>query len=289
MTEQKSDVCIACGWTSADQKRCCYSSHVKLFYGAGNRGVWSIGSDMILKERPDEGPKAEVDTLRKLAAHKDIPVPKLVRDWVDRDGRYFVLMERMDGETLEKAWPSLSESQKLSIADQVVHVRNQLKKITSTSIQAVDQGPCYLSLLYLDFELRGPFHSDAELWDSLILSLRNKSFPEKVLENLKKRLPPCGPYVLTHCDLNLGNIMVKDGELVGILDWEYAAYYPIWYEYVAASVGFAEMDVEWKKLLRQRLDVYEDARNLWRDLYHLRDYPNLDKKGQEILANLSSD
>lgn len=44
--------------------------------------------------------------------------------------------------------------------------------------------------------------------------------------------------------------MVKDGELVGILNWEYAAYYPIWYEYVSASWGFTEMDVEWKRLLR---------------------------------------
>lgn len=36
--------------------------------------------------------------------------------------------------------------------------------------------------------------------------------------------------------------MVKDGKLVGILDWEYAAYYPIWYEYVSASWGLTEMD-----------------------------------------------
>jgi aminoglycoside phosphotransferase (APT) family kinase protein len=45
------------------------------------------------------------------------------------------------------------------------------------------------------------------------------------LENLRKRMPRCEPYVLTHCDHNLGNIMVQDGQLVGILDWEYAAYY----------------------------------------------------------------
>jgi hypothetical protein len=27
--------------------------------------------------------------------------------------------------------------------------------------------------------------------------------------------------------------MVQDGKVVGILDWEYAAFFPIWYEYVA--------------------------------------------------------
>ncbi|OOF99121.1 hypothetical protein ASPCADRAFT_513206 [Aspergillus carbonarius ITEM 5010] len=289
MPEENSDGCIACGWTSAKQKQCCYSSHVKLIYGAHDRGVWSIGSDLILKERPDEGPKAEVDTLRKLATYEDIPAPKLLRDWVDRDGRYFVLVECMDGQTLEKVWPSLSESQKLVIADQVVQVRNQLRKLTSPSIQGVDQCPCSPALLFFDLKPRGPFHSDAELWDALTLTLRDKSFPQKVLDNLKKRLPPCEPYVLTHCDLNLGNIMVKDGKLVGILDWEYAAYYPIWYEYVSASYGFTEMDAEWKKPLRQRLDVHADAKAFWMDVYHLRQYPDLDEKGPEILEKLSSD
>jgi aminoglycoside phosphotransferase (APT) family kinase protein len=40
-------------------------------------------------------------------------------------------------------------------------------------------------------------------------------------------MPMSEAYVLTHCDLNLGNIVVKDGVLAGILDWEFAAYYPL--------------------------------------------------------------
>ena len=81
--------------------------------------------------------------------------------------------------------------------------------------------------------------------------------------------------------------MVKDGERTGILDWEYAAYFPIWYEYVSASWVFTEMDAEWKRLLQQHLDVHEDAKDFWMDLYHLRQYPDLDKKGQEALKRLS--
>ena len=66
---------------------------------------------MILKDRPDEGPKAkiEVKTLKYLATYTDIPVLKVLRDWVDHDGRYFVLNERIGGQTLEEAWPSLLE------------------------------------------------------------------------------------------------------------------------------------------------------------------------------------
>ncbi|KAG2027634.1 hypothetical protein GB937_000073 [Aspergillus fischeri] len=62
-------------------------------------------------ERPDEGPKTEVTTLTYLASNPnaDIPAPKVLQDWVDANGRYFVLLERMHRQTLEQAWPSLSE------------------------------------------------------------------------------------------------------------------------------------------------------------------------------------
>lgn len=89
--------------------------------------------------------------------------------------------------------------------------------------------------------------------------------------------------------MNLGNVIVKDGKLVGILDWEYAAYYRIWYEYVSASWGLTEMDAEWKALLRERLDVHGDAMEFLTYLCHLRQYPDLDDKGRGILEKLSLD
>ncbi|CAP92240.1 hypothetical protein E8E15_005231 [Penicillium rubens] len=292
MAEDSPSGCIACGWTPEQQDQCFYSSHVKLFYGASRRGVWSIGTDVIMKERPDEGPKTEVNTLNHLAKYPDIPAPKVLRDWVDGNRRYFVLQERIQGQTLEQAWPLLSESQKTAIADQVIEVRNQLRSITSGSIQSVDQSPCYPGLLFSDREPHGPFHSDLELWEAISRTLH--AVPQRALENLKKRLPRCEPYVLTHCDLNLGNIMVKDGGvLAGILDWEFAAYYPIWYEYVSASWGWTEEDAEWKKLLQERLDVHgdghTDAKDFWKDLRLLRKYPNLDEKGREVFEKLCLD
>lgn len=211
-------------------------------------------------------------------------------DWVDSDGRYFVLQGRIQGQTLEQAWPSLSESQKTVIADQVVEVRKQLRSHTSTSMQTVDQRPCCPGLLFFDREPHGPFHSDLELWGALSVTIR--SLPQKDLDNLEKRLPKCEPYVLTHCDLNLGNIMGKDRQLAGILDWEFAAYYPIWYEYVSASWGWTEEDAGWKRLLQERLDIHGDAhnnaKNFWMNLRHLRKYPNLDEKGREVFERLSS-
>lgn len=290
--------CIACGWTAFLEKRCHYRSHVKLFYGASDRGVWSIGSDVILKDRPDEGRKAKIeartlDFLAKSTAGTDIhiPVPKQLRDWVDSDGRYLTMTERIHGQTLEEAWPALSESQRISIADQVVQVRKQLRSnFTSTAIQTVEQGPCYPGLLFLNMESQGPFYSEKEFWDALAKAYGN--LPQHIFENAKKRFPKCEPFVLTHCDLNLSNIMVRDGQVVSILDWEYAAYLPVWYDYLTASFAFTEMDVEWKKLLRERLAVhgeaYDDARAVWKDLISLKQYPDLDEKGKEAFERLNS-
>lgn len=129
--------------------------------------------------------------MKYLANHTNIPVSKVLHDWVDRDGRYFTLEERIDGQTLEEAWPSLSESQRTDIADQVFGVCKQLQSVTPASIQSVDQSPCYPGLLFFNLEPCGPFHSDLDLWNALSLNLNlpGKSFPQQVLKNSKKRLP----------------------------------------------------------------------------------------------------
>ncbi|KAE8153229.1 kinase-like domain-containing protein [Aspergillus avenaceus] len=294
MAESPSDEgCVACGWTLDRQNRCSYCSHIKVIYTAHNRGVWSIGSDFILKERPNDGPREEVTTLNYLAANTKIPIPKVIRDWVDRNDRYFLLEERIDGQTLGAAWPSLSDEQKVSIAEEVADVHKYLlQRMTSTSMQTVDQGPCRLEMLFFDQEPREPFHSDLELWDAISRTLHSppeKVFPQRALDNLKKRFPKCEPYVLSHCDLDLENIMVKDGKLVAILDWEYSAYLPVWYEYISALWGFSDMGVEWNRMLRPRLGVHEDAKDFAMDLFYSREYPNLDEKGREVLERLSSE
>lgn len=87
--------------------------------------------------------------------------------------------------------------------------------------------------------------------------------------------------------------MVQDDQVVGILDWEYSAYLPVWYEYISASFAFTDMDVEWKKLLRERLgahgDGYEDAKAFWSDMLHLREYPELNEKGRDAFQRLSQE
>jgi aminoglycoside phosphotransferase (APT) family kinase protein len=47
---------------------------------------------------------------------------------------------------------------------------------------------------------------------------------------MKDNFPDPEPFVLTHGDLTLGNIIVKDDKITTIIDWEHAGYYPWWAE-----------------------------------------------------------
>lgn len=78
-------------------------------------------------------------------------------DWVDQNGRYFVLQKRMDGETPENVWPILSHDQKVAIADQIAGIYKHLRSIISSNIETVNQGACSPALLFSILNLVGLF------------------------------------------------------------------------------------------------------------------------------------
>ncbi|EDP50757.1 hypothetical protein AFUB_070980 [Aspergillus fumigatus A1163] len=112
-----TDSCAACSWTSERQKYCNYKSYVKLFYEAGDRGVWSLGSNLILKDRGASLPTFEVPNIQFVQEKTSIPVPTIIESW-EEDEHTLILMKRIAGEPLNKAWPNLSMDEKENIARQ---------------------------------------------------------------------------------------------------------------------------------------------------------------------------
>jgi len=79
------------------------------------------------------------------------------------------------------------------------------------------------------------------------LSVQNKTkdeeLIEKKLQEIKDNFPSGAPYTLTHADLNLTNIIVKDDKIQAIIDWEQSGYFPWWVErYIAGCYGDPDMD-----------------------------------------------
>ncbi|WEW61597.1 hypothetical protein PRK78_007088 [Emydomyces testavorans] len=278
--------CTACSWTSERQDSCSYKSHIKLFYGVSDRGAWSLGSKFILKERSSKPPNFEARNIRFLREHTTIPVPAVVAEWNEDNGRYFILTERIRGDTLSAVWPKLSAAEKERIAKQTAEYLLQLRQLCSPQMQSLDGQPLYSAFLFPNgYGIpHGPFSSDEELWEEMAKAL--KDVPEKACRRLRERMPPSAPYTFTHGDLTDVNIIVENGNLAGIIDWEASGYFPVWWEFTCAGIGLGEEDYEWKTLLRKHMPSWDEAREFWLDFYALSKYPKLNDRGIAFLKAL---
>jgi aminoglycoside phosphotransferase (APT) family kinase protein len=281
--------CEACSWSPERQDDCRYHSHVKLFYGVSDRGVWSLGSQNILKERSSIAPNFEASNIRFLKQWTSIPVPTIIDDWEEENGRYFLLTRRIQGQSLDTAWPTMTKADKERVARQVADYLLQLRKLQSPQMQSLEGQPIYSAFLFPNgYGLpHGPLSSDDELWNEMDKSLER--VPMKARQRLRERMPPATPFTFTHGDLTNVNIIVKEGNLAGILDWEASGYFPAWWEFTCAGIGLGQEDSEWKALLREFMPDYSEARKFWLDFYALRRYPKLDRRGEELLEELLRD
>ncbi|KAG2415573.1 hypothetical protein HFD88_006764 [Aspergillus terreus] len=265
-----SDPCPACSWTTERQGHCSYKSHVKLFYEAGDRGVWSLGSNVILKDRGGSLPTREVPNIQFVQEQTSIPVPTVIESWEEGD-HTLILMRRIPGEPLSEAWPNLSTEQRGNIARQTAEYLLQLRNLQADNIQALGGGPVYSNFLFknpVPNSPHGPLASDDELWADMERGLK-EGVPKAARMLLRRCMPSARPYTFTHSDLTNVNIIVENGSLTGIIDWETSGYFPGWWEYVCTSVPDSEEDREWKTLLRKYMPDHSAEREFWLDYYYL--------------------
>ncbi|KAJ3739432.1 kinase-like domain-containing protein [Lentinula detonsa] len=161
-------------------------------------------------------------------AHTSIPVPRLYEVLLDSCGRHYIVMEYIDACELTITWSSLSEDQQKGIISELGRYWNELRQIPATgpAVCAVDGGTVK------DHQGRefGPFPSFqdfATLYGYFILRGKCDSSTEQILENF---LAKEHRIVFTHCDLAPRNILVKDGRIASIIDWECAGWFPEYWE-----------------------------------------------------------
>ncbi|EIT80625.1 unnamed protein product [Aspergillus oryzae] len=131
-------------------------------------------------------------------------------------------MKRIPGEPLSKAWSKLSTHEKEGIAKQTAEYLLQLRNLQSDKTQSLTGGPVYLDFLFRNKNSHlshGPITTQDELWAHMERGL-NEAISEAVRIRLRQRMPPAAPYTFTHGDLTNVNIMVENGCLTGIIDWE---------------------------------------------------------------------
>ncbi|KAK4493935.1 hypothetical protein PRZ48_015121 [Zasmidium cellare] len=212
--------------------------------GSGRRLILKLNDHSIAKIVPTKTDAREYTTLTYLDQHcSEIPAPK-AQGMLQLNGQDLIFMSYVAGETLEKAWPSLDDTQKAAVSTKLDHIFSRLRRQTPQPSQAwggvggegckdqrrkvrVSEREILNAEEFEDFFFSNPkFGSEV-----YIKFLRELYSISDVGENISNSC------VLTHGDLRPANIIVQytpngDVDISGIIDWEYSGFYPAFWEAV---------------------------------------------------------
>jgi hypothetical protein len=266
MATKKNDYKVLPGFKS-------YPSGVQLLHRSCNRRIWGLGSVALCNERPitpAETPFDDAAIYEFLEDETSIPVPSVMSEWFDREKNiHFSIKAKIPGESLDKLWPTMSLEDKEKMAVQTAAFLQQLRGLTSPYCGRVEEKGVVDQMLFnCQYpEPQGPFRTQDELWKAMVATLKGQ-IPKKALDRLRSQMPECEPWTYTHGDLSLGNIIVEDGKVVGLIDWEWSGYFPVWWEFAKFRGGVPKwIDPEWFELLSDKLEQHKAGYEWW-DKFH---------------------
>jgi aminoglycoside phosphotransferase (APT) family kinase protein len=182
-----------------------------LLAGGASKEAWAVdaGGERLLVRRAAVGVihrhtlslKNEFEVL-EAAYEAGVKVPRPIRYIEDLDGREAFVMERLEGETIGRrvVRMSLPAELPLQLADELAKIHD----IPRTRL---------------------PFLEEARL-ERMVVELDDVGEPHPAIELglwwLSENRPPPRTPVVSHGDYRIGNVVVDERGLVGILDWEFA-------------------------------------------------------------------
>ncbi|KAL9101447.1 MAG: hypothetical protein Q9163_003297 [Psora crenata] len=210
-------------------------SHI--FWDSPRRKVFRRG-DSVIKFGPGVDAR-EARTMQYIKEATKVPVPGTASD-----GANVIVMDYVEGCNLQECWPRLSDAERQSIAEQMRDILDQLRGLEGDYIGAVHRGPAVD--MRRSTTTGGPFDSESE-FNTFLLNKMISSTPLLYYQAIQQAMRHDHKIVFSHGDLNLHNILVQGAEIVALLDWECAGWYPEHWEYVkfcAASI----YEREWHRL-----------------------------------------
>lgn len=200
-----------------------------IYQAGGGSAVWFVGNEVVCKVHAwKEGLDMESETIAFVRKHfPTIPVPEVLYEWVDQSmNRSFLIMERVHARTLEVAWPSLTQQQRLNIANEVAEYTALVATKTSTRYQTVSGSGVQKPWLMQGYDFDGPIHS----WFPRTLGPLTGSELRAHWTKISTTPPPTfeDPLVLCHDDQGPTNVLISDsGDSVeAIIDWANVSYVP---------------------------------------------------------------
>ncbi len=182
-----------------------------LLAGGASKEAWSVDAagERLLVRRAAVGVihrhtlslKHEFEVL-EAAYEAGVKVPRPIRYIADLDGREAFVMERLEGETIGRRVVKMNLPAELPL-----QLADELAKIHAIPHE------------------RLPFLEEARL-ERMVAELDEIDEPHPAIELglwwLRENRPPPRTPVVSHGDYRIGNVVVDERGLVGILDWEFA-------------------------------------------------------------------
>lgn len=200
-----------------------------------------------------------------IAKNTSIPVPKVHCSFV-RKNRAYIVMERIRGDMIPTAWKKLSEESRQKVFDQLKHMVQEmrsLKPLPGTGVESCVGGSLRDSRIPRTSPRFGPFKTVQEfhLWlreglqPSQVEGRKDDPVWEEVRDMAAAQDNPWPPPVFTHADLSPFNILVRGDRVVCLIDWEFAGWYPHYWEYTSARLSSVTR-TEWQGSIDRFLEPF---------------------------------
>ncbi|KAJ4364957.1 hypothetical protein N0V83_008573 [Neocucurbitaria cava] len=201
-----------------------------------NDGILFLSQKICVKYGTDVT-LGEASTMQFVAKHTSVPVPRVYCAFA-KHNRAYIVMERIHGEPVGAGWFKRSEGSRTKILNQLKNMIEEMRRITppeGIGVAHVDGGPLY------DFRLPGtsnhfgPFRTIQDFHRHLRGGLEaHPDHKPEISELIFKQDNVRSRPVFTHGDLSSLNVLASGDEVVGIVDWETAGWYPSYWEYTTA-------------------------------------------------------
>ncbi|MCJ1259908.1 hypothetical protein MMC24_007747 [Lignoscripta atroalba] len=196
--------------------------------------VFLLSANLLVKNYQ---PHLVEDTARAMdVAHElGIRVPCFKRT-VKYKANAYCIMERIKGTTLEEAWAGLSWFSTIRLALQLRRFIKLLRSVTSPTAGSLATGEC--RSFWLEDRYGLPARSSPEavtsfirFWVGFVNIRKAMKAAAEGPEHPKGRVPPTAKtFVFTHHDLAPRNILLDPSGKLWLLDWDYAGFYPSYFE-----------------------------------------------------------
>ncbi|KAI3392414.1 hypothetical protein diail_5720 [Diaporthe ilicicola] len=205
----------------------------------------------------------EIAAMEFVRANTTVPIPKILEVHDKQpDGSAHIVMSQVPGDDLEDVLHTLSDGQIASIVKELAGYLGQLRQLeppknaaSASTTGKQNDGPLIGGVggvpghdVRLGSAGWGPFRSLADFHTHLRFGEPLEDWEHEPAVTAVHGKGD-GEYRLrfTHADIALRNIRVRGGRIVGIIDWEFAGWYPEYWEYTKMHYGGAGERPAWRK------------------------------------------